>query len=218
MYLLLFVGIVFLYFNKNIAKNIAKKIAYRLLQLYTFFDIYIINNIRRIRNKLNRGLYIDYVYYYENNTMKIINKKKMNNYINRIKEDSIMYIVYKLDNIKYIDIVNNNNKDTYTLTPIKDMYYKGLVSACSVTIKNDHKIIYDEIDITNLFIRLLHNSINRDISIKDIKPYIYRTLNIEDNYQLNLLIIDNNCNICQLNEDSVININSLEEHYELRFK
>ena len=75
-----------------------------------------------------------------------------------------------------------------------------------------------EIDITNLFIRLLHNSINRDISIKDIKPYIYRTLNIEDNYQLNLLIIDNNCNICQLNEDSVININSLEEHYELRFK
>ena len=55
-------------------------------------------------------------------------------------------------------------------------------------------------------------------SIKDIKPYIYRTLNIEDNYQLNLLIIDNNCNICQLNEDSVININSLEEHYELRYK
>ena len=57
MYLLLFVGIVFLYFNKNIAKNIANKIAYRLLQLYTFFDIYIINNIRRMSEYLEANDY-----------------------------------------------------------------------------------------------------------------------------------------------------------------
>ena len=96
---------------------------------------------------------------------------------------------------------------------IKENNYKHLISACSITISDDNIIIYDELDITKLFLRLLHNAINRQITIKSIKNYIINNFNLSNNNRFELTIVDNNCNIYKLNETSTITINTITDNY-----
>jgi len=216
MYILVLFSILgLLYFNKDFSKYVL----YKMIQLYTIIELNIFNNIRIIRAYLNQGLKIDYVYYYTNNEMIQIDKNKRYEYIEKIEDNDCIYIIYRFDNIKYIDIISNYNKSEYntssSLKSIKDDYYKGVVCACSVTISDDNIIIYDEMDITDIFISLLHNSLNSKLYMIHIKNYIFDYLNIKDNYDFKLTFIDKDCDIYKLNLSNYININSLTEEYNL---
>ena len=204
-----------LYFNKKFAKFVA----YKMIQLYTIIELNIFKNIRRIRSYLNQGLKIDYVYYYSDNNMIKINKNKRHEYIDKIGDNNCLYIVYRFNNIKYIDIVSNDNKSVYntlySLKSIKDEYYKGLICACSVTISDNNTPIYDEMDITDIFISLLHNSLNSKVSVNHIKNYIFNYLNIDYDYTFKLTVIDSDCRIYNLSSFNYININSVSENYVL---
>ena len=88
-------------------------------------------------------------------------------------------------------------------------HYKSLISACSITIYNNDSLIYDEVDITELFLKLFHNAINRHITLKSIKYFMINNFNLNNNYEFKLTIVDDKCNIYQLNEQSSIAIDTL---------
>tara|TARA_B100000809_G_C14959964_1_gene467014 strand:- start:367 stop:816 length:450 start_codon:yes stop_codon:yes gene_type:complete len=136
--------------------------------------------------------------------------------INRSNDETI-YIMYRYDNVKYIDIVDSSNRVNYniknSLNLIKDNYYKDIISACSVTIKNNDTVIYDEVDVTRIFLRLFHNAIDRQITVKSIKNFMINNFNLSNDYRFRLTIVDNECNIIELSEEDSITINTVTDNY-----
>ena len=201
----------YLYFNQELLH----KIIFHLLKIYTFIEINLINKIIKIQRYWNRGLKINKIYYYNNNRFIKKDIKNLDRYTKTLTDDEIIYILYKYDNINYVDIVNSSNGEDYdienSLNLIKENNYKHLISACSITISNNNKIIYDEVDITRLFLRLLHNAINRRITIKSINNYMINNFNLSNNNRFELTIVDNNCNIYELNEKNSITITPTEK-------
>ena len=219
MYLILFLlSLVYFYFNRNALKYVI----YNIIKFYTFIEVNGFVYIQRIRNYLNRGLKINYVYYYTNNQMIQIDKNKRNKYIEKIDNSDCMYIVYRFNSCKYIDIVSSSNKSHYeildSLKYINNEYYKGLVCACSITISDENIVIYDEIDITDILISLLHNSINSKLSIEHIKHYMFNELNIEDNYSFVMTLIDRDCCLHQLNTSNFINIDFILDDLTIKIE
>ena len=207
----------YLYFKNDFLS----KITFQLIKLYTLIEVNIFNKFIKFQRYWNQGLKIDSVYYYNDINNNFIKKdsKKLKHYTKNIKDDEVIYILYRYDNINYIDIVDSSNGMDYnidnSLNLIKDNCYKGLISACSVTISNDTTVIYDEVEITGLFLRLFHNAINRQIMVKSIKIFMINNFNLSNDCRFKLTIVDSECNIIELNEDSSITINNVTDNYIL---
>jgi len=181
---------------------------------------------------LNPGFKVYKFLYHNHNRNGIIKLQllktpiEINNYVNKLTEGQVI-IHYRLNNTPYIDIINIDIRKKYdiqnSLQMIRSKNNKticnDLISACSISISNTatindtldtRNIIFDEEDITEFFLSIIHNSIAEPLYVEDIWAMYYtssnRNIKFKDNYKIQVNVIDNNFNIIQLNNTDSIQI------------
>jgi len=238
-WILLLVSSSILYLRKDLQNRLIVK----LLVLYSFLERYTTDYITRLGIYLNPGLKIDRFLYHDYNRECITRLKSfktrddINIYVNKLM-NGLVIIHYRWDNTPYVDVVSIDINKKYdigsSLNIIRDNSRKGnkqnycdLVSACSITVSNVASIndtvtsknfIFNEEDITDFFLSIAHNSINKRLYVEDIWTMWYTSSNIsnniefKDNYTIQVVIIDSNLNVIELNNNDAIQITTNDDN------
>ena len=231
-FLLAFLFVIYyVYQNKEVA-------LFYLLRCYTLLQ----ERYNKVTKYLQNGLRIEKMELYDDTI------NTMTKYYNCIKrhlallkymdERNVVYLHYTYNGNSFIDIITKNriihfeNQDLLNYQPdvtlIRNRSYTNKLLSCSVSITNKEHYLYEEEDVTDIVLQLLHNSINKEILFRHIKIYILHYLQVHAHTTFTMNFIDDDCRITELhNENSHISMkrrridenlsnNVIEYSYDLR--
>ena len=176
---------------------------YYVVIVWTFIERHMGSLYRAYRGKKLR---IDKVYHYTGPTIRKLNPDSF------MVEDGTLVVFYEWNNNRYIDIVNGERLQDYNIEKslglVRRNNVESSVSACSMTVASKGAVLYDEEDITSLFISLLHNSIIGMLSLEEISLvlFIVYELEVGRDYNFTLSVVDKNGELFEVTKGQYVHV------------